>query len=559
MEIINKFPKPRPILGVCFPQIFLPNRQIQPLKLQVQTSLALLKYFPKHIDSLPSNLSNLKTRIKHLKLIKRIPNDHPNKVLRLLLADKRKTVKFASYVEDREFKGRYKKQNLEALKMLPNLQKVEFCIKVQYFRDEEKQKNYQAIQYYWINKMSNYLHNMPNLKYLKLSNRGFDLLPLLSKLNTFGTMLSRLEVFKLNFGLVSPEDFPDFQALLHCKTILKHLTHLNLNLPEDEKLFPAFRLLPDLCSRLLSLSYFIKQRKTFLTFEEISYLKCLQGFQWLRKLSLYCHKKLDAFRHCKFPMSLRSLDLYFVSADWQSLMTKEAFYNKQEGLENLETLQIFLFLYHPTEEEDIIKDFIKDLLSRILTLRELKIESVPINQERNSSYLFDISHFLSCLQHLNQSLQRLTIQDDRFRYNFTNFSEPQAFHFPELSYLSIKSGTFSSLPVLENVIKLVQAKPDTPSPEIQVKRIKIDSCKSLLELFDSLKRVSGKQVELVVFYENKGEDDEYFKENYEQVRRDSRNLRNVSLEIEFPRGWPEFRWKKELMSLKELFKRFVTC
>jgi len=558
MEIINESPKPRPILGVCFPQIFLPTRRIQPLKPQDQTSLALLKYFPKHIDSLPSNLSNLKTRIKRLKLIKRIPSDHSNNILRVLLANKRKNIKFASGAEDRECKGGYNKHNLDLLKMLPNLQKVEFCMEAQDFQDAYH-KNKQKKQCYWINKMSNYLNKMTNLKHLKLSNRSYYLLPLLSKLNSFDSMLGRLEVFRLNFILFYPGDFPDFQALLEYKSVLKYLTHLQLNLPEDEDFFEVFQLFPDRCSRLLSLSYSIYQRELSSNFEDICYLQCLQSFQNLQKLSLYCGPKLDTFRHCKFPTSLRFLDLYLDDVEWQSLVTNKAFFNKQEGLENLEKLKISLQLYDPTEEKDIVRDFIEDLLSRILSLKEFDFEFYPQLQiyEGTPSYPFDLSRFLNCFQHLSHSLQRLAINDSHSRYNFTNLDNAQAFHFPELSCLSIQGRSFTSLSLLENITKLVHAKPDAPVPCIKLEKIKIDSCKALLELFNSLKRTSGKQIELVVFYYSTVEDDEYFKENYEQVKKDSRNLRNVNLEIKFSIAWPRFRWVKELKSLKECFGNFI--
>ena len=190
-------PQPKPIRGICFPRIFLPDHKIPDLKRRDPTSLAILKYFPKHIDRLPYRLShsNLKTRIKHLKTIKRIPDHRSNNTLRTLFANKRKQVKFANGVENQEEEDGYDKYSLELLKMFPNIQRVEFYVAT-YFTDEDGSK-WQAEQYCLVDKMSRYLRKMPNLKYLDLSNYAGSFAGLLSKINSFETMLSHLEAFNL--------------------------------------------------------------------------------------------------------------------------------------------------------------------------------------------------------------------------------------------------------------------------------------------------------------------------------------------------------------------------
>jgi len=105
--------------------------------------LALLKYFPKNIHSLPSDLyhRNLKARIKRLKQIKMIPSDHRNKILRVLMANKAKNVKLALSVRDTDCAKCNNKQNFQLLQMFPNVQKVEFCVLNQYVQDEQQQRS----------------------------------------------------------------------------------------------------------------------------------------------------------------------------------------------------------------------------------------------------------------------------------------------------------------------------------------------------------------------------------------------------------------------------------
>ncbi len=192
------------------------------------------------------------------------------------------------------------------------------------------------------------------------------------------------------------------------------------------------------------------------------------------------------------------------------------------------------------------------MLAAVKRLRELNLEFNPFSRY-GTSLPPDISQFFNCFQHLSQSLQKLSITDRDTTSTYTGFLETQAFHFPQLSYLCLKLEIPPFFPQIKNIIELVQVKPNAPAPKIILNRSKVKSSRSLLELFLGLKKISGRQIELVVDYDVYEEDDRYFKLNYNQVKQASGNLRNMTLHIKFFRPWPKFRWIQELKSLEGLF------
>ena len=264
--------------GICHLQMFQWKNKNSQDKI-------LLKYFPKHIDSSPSFLKtkgNLQTRIKHLKLLRKIPEDDHKECYdgywRQMVLTKRKTIKVfqVSHIPGSQ---RYSKQSVQLLKMLPNVQNVEFCIEPHQDWDmEEEEVIFWDQQRYWQKKMLKYLPSMPFLKHLKLSDPCFHLLPLFSELNSLEAMLKNLDVLQVDLSVADLE-YQDFQDLLGYKTVFKYLTHLKLKM-SGKKEFEVFQLLPDSCPRL-----------SFLSFEEDlddeSSLECLQAFQNLQRLKFH--------------------------------------------------------------------------------------------------------------------------------------------------------------------------------------------------------------------------------------------------------------------------------
>jgi len=416
---------------------------------------------------------------------------------------------------------------------------------------------------------------MKNLRLLELFLPDKKFHPILRKVNKSERVLSHLKIFLLTCIWLNSQEYQLFQALLNYKTVLKYLVFLDLGTLARKEFFQVLRQLPTSCNRLHGLSFSISQKELTdancfpqaedetTCLEDDSYLQCLEDFKNLKKLHITSFHNLAFLQNAKLPSSLQGLRLEFALFAWENYedfhLKINPFSSSLKNLANLETLKLWFSKAsdkEPPSEKYLYakKSFIEGLLKNIPRLTQLTLAISRRYYFESKSTIdpipFDFSHFLACMSHFSGSLEVLDIEDGAGFFRFTTGSLLQpSLHFPKLSSLNI-TGEISGID-LETVLGLAS--------KIELDKITVESLQKLLYMFllvAQVKDIEKKQVKIKVGLENIRRnliDEDYFKENYEEVKKQIKggDLKNVSFSISA--GRKELMFRKEIESFQDAF------